>query len=223
MVHNTCKRGGSDRICIVHSRVSVFPPAPQTVHQPPINSGQMVKPELWMKSEALPWCWRCGPQPGGSAPASGCTVRSAASSGPCTSRPCSTLGRIAREWSRPAWWLWTQQRWLSFPAKAQEIVLQEAVSRGSVPVISRCMELSMGSGRDRKLKGSKRALMCPHVLHFTWDLSWPWKRSTTMERFLRRWFSHACGGGHTNTRRRRRLQQDPCGRRRWAAAARAAR
>lgn len=116
-----------------------------------------------------------------------------------------------------------QHRWLSFPAKAQEIVLQEAVSRDSVPVISRCMELSMGSGRDRKLKGSKRALMCPHVLHFTWDLSWPWKRSTTMERFLRRWFSHACGGGHTNTRRRRRLQQDPCGRRRWAAAAQAAR
>lgn len=112
---------------------------------------------------------------------------------------------------------------VEFPAKAQEIVLQEAVSRDSVPVISRCMELSMGSGRDRKLKGSKRALMCPHVLHFTWDLSWPWKRSTTMERFLRRWFSHACGGGHTNTRRRRRLQQDPCGRRRWAAAARAAR
>lgn len=66
-------------------------------------------------------------------------------------------------------------------------------------MISRCIELSMGSGRDRKLKGSKRALMCPHVLHFTWDLSWPWKRSTTMERFLRRWFSHACGGGHTNT------------------------
>lgn len=58
-------------------------------------------------------------------------------------------------------------------------------------MISRCMELSMGRGRDRKLKGSKRALMWPHVLHFTWDLSWPWNRSTTMERFLRRWFSHA--------------------------------
>ena len=61
----------------------------------------------------------------------------------------------------------------------------------SSPVISRCMELSMGSGRDRKLKGSKRALMWPHVLHFTWDLSCPWNRSTTMDRFLRRWFSHA--------------------------------
>lgn len=66
-------------------------------------------------------------------------------------------------------------------------------------MISRCIELSMGRGRDRKLKGSKRALMCPHVLHFTWDLSWPWKRSTTMERFLRRWFSHACAGRYTNT------------------------
>lgn len=81
----------------------------------------------------------------------------------------------------------------------QEIVFQESVSGDSVPVISRCIELSMGSGRDRKLKGSKRALMCPHVLHFTWDLSWPWKRSTTMERFLRRWFSHACSGGDTQT------------------------
>lgn len=66
-------------------------------------------------------------------------------------------------------------------------------------MISRCIELSMGSGRDRKLKGSKRALMCPHILHFTWDFSWPWKRSTTMERFLRRWFSHACDSGNTNT------------------------
>ena len=43
----------------------------------------------------------------------------------------------------------------------------------SSPVISRCIELSMGSGRDRKLKGSNRALMWPHVLHFTWDLSCP--------------------------------------------------
>lgn len=197
-----------------------------TVHYPPMNpDGRMVKPELWMKSEALPWCWRCGPQPGGSAPASNCTVRSAASSGPCTSRPCSTLGRNAREWSHPAWWLWTQGRnntaRLSFLNKTPEIVFQESVNRDSVPVISRCIELSMGSGRDRKLKGSKRALMCPHVLHFTWDLSWPWKRSTTMERFLRRWFSHACNGRNTNTGRRRRLQRDPRGRRRWAAAARA--
>lgn len=60
------------------------------------------------------------------------------------------------------------------------------------PVISKCMELSMGSGSDRKLKGSKRALMWPQVLHFTWDLSCPWKRSTTIERFLRKWFSQAC-------------------------------
>lgn len=44
-------------------------------------------------------------------------------------------------------------------------------STAASPVISRCMELSMGRGKDRKLKGSKRALMCPHVLHFTWDLS----------------------------------------------------
>lgn len=62
----------------------------------------------------------------------------------------------------------------------------------ALPVISKCMELSMGSGNDRKLKGSKRALMWPQVLHFTWDLSCPWKRSTTIERFLRKWFSQAC-------------------------------
>ncbi len=66
------------------------------------------------------------------------------------------------------------------------------------PVISKCMELSMGSGSDRKLKGSKRALIWPQVLHFTWDLSCPWKRSTTIERFLRKWFSQACDEKHTD-------------------------
>lgn len=60
-----------------------------------------------------------------------------------------------------------------------------------IPMISRCIELSIGRGSDRKLNGSKRALTCPQVLHLTCDLSWPWNRSTTIERFLLRWFSQA--------------------------------
>ena len=60
-----------------------------------------------------------------------------------------------------------------------------------LPIISKCMELSIGRGNERKLKGSKRALTWPQVLHLTWERSWPWNKSTTIERFLLRWFSHA--------------------------------
>lgn len=64
---------------------------------------QLMNAALW----SVPWCWTCGPQPGGSARASGCTVHSAVSSGPCTSRPCSTSGRSAQAWCHPVWLLRT--------------------------------------------------------------------------------------------------------------------
>lgn len=40
-----------------------------------------------------------------------------------------------------------------------------------VPMTSKLNVLSRGRGRERKVKGSKRTLLYPHILHVTTDLS----------------------------------------------------
>ena len=97
-----------------------------------------------------------------------------------------------------------------FLCKSSNMYIQHTPSKSTVcvnnlPVISRCIQLSMGRGRVRYWKGSKRTLVWPHSLHRTWDLSWPWNRSTMMERFRSKWFSHAW-----NTRNCRKLSHYFC-------------
>lgn len=60
-----------------------------------------------------------------------------------------------------------------------------------LPVISRWMHESIGRGRDRKVNGSNLTLVWPHSMQWTQDLSWPWNKSTTIDWFRNRWFSHA--------------------------------
>ncbi len=50
---------------------------------------------------------------------------------------------------------------------------------------SKCTELSIGNGRDRMAKGSKRTLSWPHTLQVTFDLSCPWNRSTITDLEMR--------------------------------------
>mmetsp|Transcript_37878 Transcript_37878/g.107118 ORF Transcript_37878/g.107118 Transcript_37878/m.107118 type:complete len:232 (+) Transcript_37878:390-1085(+) len=65
----------------------------------------------------------------------------------------------------------------------------------------RCRPL--GRGRDRKRKGSNVTEAQPHSQHRTCDLSWPWQRSTSTERWRRRWSCHASAAKRSSPFRER--------------------
>ena len=60
-----------------------------------------------------------------------------------------------------------------------------------LPITSKWMELSIGKGSDRYVKGSNLTLSWLQTLQVTLDLSWPWYKSTIMDWFLLMWFSQA--------------------------------